>query len=142
MWLHCKAVEHILAKVSLCFGLWMYMIGLYATLDLINIRNCKMMKFLREMAMPFYLLHVGVIRFLRTAMPDQSYGLLTMMILATLFSVLCSFLVVVSPGILRYFFGLPPTEKALLSQWVRGYGPLALLIFIRMIETIVANYGI
>ena len=140
-----ETIEHILAKVILCFGLWMYMIGLYATLDLISIRNSKMMKFLREMAMPFYLLHIGVIRVLKTAMPDlfiSSDGPLTMMILATLFSVLCSFLVVVSPGIVRYFFGLPPTEKALLSQWVRGYGPLALLIFIRMIETIVANYGI
>ena len=140
-----ETVEHILAKVILCFGLWMYMIGLYATLDMISIRNCKMMKFLREMAMPFYLLHIGVIRVLHTAMPDlfiSSDGILTMMILATLFTVLCSFLVVVSPGIVRYFFGLPPTEKALLSQWVRGWGPLALLIFVRMIETIVANYGI
>ena len=137
-----KAVEHILAKVSLCFGLWMYMIGLYATLDLINIRNCKMMRFLREMAMPFYLLHMGVIRFLRSAMPGLSYGLLRMMILATLINMACSFLVVISPGIVRYFFGLPPTENALLSQWVRGYGPLALLIFVRMIETIIANYAI
>ena len=142
-----EAVEQILAKVILCFGLWMYMIGLYATLDLISIRNCKMMKFLREMAMPFYLLHIGVIRVLKIAMPDffhfnSSDGLLTMVILATFFTVICSYLVVVSPGILRYFFGLPPTEKALLSQWVRGCGPLALLIFIRMIETIVANYGI
>ena len=42
----------------------------------------------------------------------------------------------------RYRFGLPPKEKALLSRWVRGWGPLALLIFVRMIETIVANYGI
>ena len=140
-----KEVECILAQVILSFGVWMNMIGLYATLDLVIIRNSKMMIFLREMAMPFYLLHDVVIRRLRTAMPDHfisSDGLLTITILATLFTGACSFLVVISPGIVRYFFGLPPTEKALLSQWVRGYGPLALLIFIRVIETIIANYGI
>ena len=140
-----KEVEDVLAKVIVSFGVWMLMIGLYATLDLVSIRNSKMMIFLREMAMPFYLLHFVVIRLLRIAMPDHfisSDGLLTITILATLFTGACSFLVVISPGIVRYFFGLPLTEKALLSEWVRGYGPLALLIFIRMIETIIANNGI
>ena len=140
-----KEVEDVLAKVIVSFGVWMLMIGLYATLDLVSIRNSKMMIFLREMAMPFYLLHFVVIRLLSIAMPDHftsSDGLLTITILASLFTGACSFLVVISPGIIRYFFGLPLTEKALLSEWVRGYGPLALLIFIRMIETIIANYGI
>ena len=76
------------------------------------------------------------------AMPDHSISLdkvLTIMIIATLVTGACSFLVVISPGIVRYFFGLPPTEKAFLGQWVRGYGPLALLIFIRIIESILGN---
>ena len=76
------------------------------------------------------------------AMPDHSISLdkvLTIMIIATLVTGACSFLVVISPGIVRYFFGLPPTEKAFLIQWVRGYGPLALLIFIRIIESILGN---
>ena len=140
-----KEVEDVLAKVIVSFGVWMIMIGLYATLDLVRIRNSKMIIFLREMAMPFYLLHFVVLRLLSIAMPDHftsSDGLLTITILASLFTGACSFLVVISPGIIRYFFGLPLTEKALLSEWVRGYGPLALLIFIRMIETIIANNGI
>ena len=127
------------------FGEWMFMVGLYGTLN----RFCKSnttISVLREMAMPFYLLHSIVIALVINAniapVTASFDSFLRLLILSTLISLMISFMIIKSPGFVRYFFGLPSRENVLFGQWLKGYGPFVFLLIIRFMESMVANYSL
>ena len=87
--------------------------------------------------MTFYLTHPTVISCLCVANIHRQ-GLMTMLLWVTFVTGMFSLLIAKSPGVLRYFFGLPSHEKALFSQWLKGCGPFALLVVIRLMEYLVS----
>ena len=131
-------INYVIMSILLAMGEWMYLIGLYATMNLLCIKTSMIVKILRELAMPFYLMHLTVINCLTFAKIHKQ-GLAEMMLWMTLVTGMFSLMIANSPGVLRYFFGLPSHEKALFSQWLKGFGPFAFLVVIRLIEYLVSN---
>ena len=130
-------INYVLSCILLAFGQWMYFIGLYTTMNLLCImENSIIVKVLRELAMTYYLTHVTVIRCLLVA-KIHTQGLMAMQLWVTIVTGMLSLLIAKSPCVLRYFFGLPSHDKALFSQWLKGCGPFALLVVIRLTEYLV-----
>ena len=91
--------------------------------------------------MPFYLVHRAVMHLIKLAglwIPFLNSFLGTLVI-SSLCTGVFSLMIVKSPGLIRYFFGLQFHDRALLSQWLKGYGPFIVLLSLRTIESIVAN---
>lgn len=135
---YTNEMEYITIIFLKSIGEWMFIIGLYATLTCKCTKTFEMMKILRELSMPYYMTHTLVNRCLiRADIPRL--GVMITLVLQTLLCGLCSLFIVKSPGFVRYFFGLPSNEKALLSKWMKGFGPFVLLVVIRIIEYLIAN---
>ena len=139
--LYDNDISYVLVNIFRCFGEWMLMVGLYAISKRICTKNFRILKILREMAMPFYLLQLAVIRLIRLASLWISFldSFLITLILSTICTGGYSLLIVKSPSALRYFFGLPSHDKTFPGQWLKGYGPFIFLVCVGIIECIIAN---
>ena len=133
--------KYVLNSVFRGFGEWSFMVGLYAVNRNICTKNFNIIKTLREMAMPFYLLHQQVLIVLSTGtLWIQSLGsFFVTIILSTLITCCIAFLVVKSPGPIRYFFGLPSKNKIIPGEKLSGFGPYIALCAIVICEAIAAN---
>lgn len=123
------------------FGEWMFMLGLYAVYRNIFTKHFKIIKILREMAMPFYLLHQQVLIALVSGTLWIPYlgSFIATIILSTLGTCIISFLVVKSPGPIKYFFGLPSNHWIVPGKKLAGFIPLILLCITVVMLTIIAN---
>ena len=131
-------IHYVLVRVLQAVGEWMFSVGLYSTLNFSCNGNYTIIKLLRELAMPYYLIHIPIIVYLKAANVFKQ-GFMTSVILLTFATGICSFLIVKSPACVRYFFGLPSQEKAFLGKWLKGCGPFVFLIVIRFMEYLIAN---
>ena len=132
--------NYVLKCVLRGFGEWMFMIGLYAVNRSICTRNFKIIKILREMAMPFYLLHQQVLIGLISGTLWVPYvgSFPATIVLSTLLTCLVSYSVVKSPGPIRYFFGLHSVHRIIPGEKLSGMGPLLMLCVIVILETAIA----
>ena len=123
------------------FGEWIFILGLYSVNRSICTRSFKIIKTLREMAMPFYLTHIQIsvvlvsgtfwVPYLSTFFPT--------IILSTLCVSVVSFLIVKSPDLIRYLFGLPSIAGKLPGDKLAGFVPLIILSCSIVILSISAN---
>ena len=96
---------------------------------------------LREMAMPFYMVHQQVlVAYLAGALwVPYLRSLPITIVLGTILTTLVSFLITKS-GPLRYFFGLPPPKKSFLpGKLLRGFVPTLIMIIFVLGHVIVVN---
>ena len=136
-----KVTSYILRCIFRGFGEWTFILGLYAVNRTICTTNFKITKILREMAMPFYLLHQQVLVGITSGTLWIPYlgSFIGTITLTTLSTCGIAFLIAKSPGPIRYFFGLPSKHKLIPGQKFKGYGPFIVLILIGIIECIAAN---
>ena len=136
-----NVTKYILQCVFRGFGEWMFMVGLYAVNRNVCTRSFEVIKTLRQMAMPFYLLHQQVLIVLVSGTLWIQYlgSFIVTILLSTIITFVIAFLVVKSPGPIRYFFGLPSKNKIIPGVKLSGFGPFVALCVIVVIEAIVAN---
>ena len=134
-------LKYVLSCIFRGYGEWMFMIGLYAINRSIWTENYNIIKILREMAMPFYLLHQQILILLAIGtlrIPSMGSFFVTI-ILSTLITCFVAFIIVKSPGPIRYFFGLPSKSKFIPGEKLSGFGPYLALCAVVICETIAAN---
>ena len=132
---------YILKCIFRGFGEWTFIIGLYSVNRHMCTRNYAIIRTLREMAMPFYLLHQQVLVVLVSGTLWVSYlgSFPATIILSTICTLIVSFLVVKSPDPVRYFFGLPSKHSIIPGEKLSGFLPLIGLCMLMVIESVVAN---
>ena len=138
---HPEITTHYLVCILRGLGEWPFMLGLYAVNRKICTRNFKIIKILREMAMPFYLLHQQILVGIASGTLWVPYlgSFIGTIMLVTLTTGGIAFLITKSPGPIRYFFGLPSKHKWIPGEKLKGFGPFIVLILIGIIEIIAAN---
>ena len=122
-------------------GEWMFMLGIYAVSRNTFTKNFKILKTLREMAMPFYLLHQQVLVALVSATFWYPYlrSFIVTIIGSTIYTFALAFLVTRLPGPIRYFFGLPSNHWLIPGGRLSGFIPLIILCILLIIQCVVAN---
>lgn len=133
--------KYALSCIFRGYGEWMFMIGLYAINRSTWTRNFTIIKTLREMAMPFYLLHqqILVVLLIGTFRIPSLGSFFVTTIVCTLITCIAAFLIAKSPGPIRYFFGLPSKSKIIPGKRLSGFVPFIALSAFVICETIAAN---
>ena len=133
--------KYVLTCIFRGYGEWMFLIGLYGLNRNIWTKNFTMIKTLREMAMPFYLLHqqILILLLIGTLRIPSLASFFVTIILSTLITCIVAFLIAKSPGPIRYFFGLPSKNKIIPGEKLSGFGPFIALIAVIICEAIAAN---
>ena len=121
-------------------GEWVFIIGLYAVNRNFCTKNFEIIKILRQMAMPFYLIHQQVLVLIVSGTLWVPYlgSFPVTLILSTVCTSAVAFLIVKSPGPVRYFFGLPSDHNAIPGKLLAGYLPLIILLIVAVIQLIAA----
>ena len=119
----------------------MFMLGQYSVTRSIFTRNFKIIKILRNMAMPFYLLHQQVLIALLSGTLWIPYlgSFIVTIILSTVCTCIIAFLIIKSPGVIKYFFGLPSNNGIVPGKKLAGFIPLIVLCIIVIMLVIIAN---
>ena len=136
---------HITSYILKCifrgFGEWIFIIGLYSVNRHLCTRSHPIIKTLREMAMPFYLLHQQVLIVLVSGTMWVSYlgSFPATIILATICTCIISFFVAKSPDPVKYCFGLPSKHSIVPGEKLSGFVPLIVLCILFVLEAGVAN---
>ena len=138
-------IEMMIKIALLGFGQWMFILGTYGTVKKLYKRDSKMITFLRPLQMPFYLLHVVVLRgntFLGIAIGLHGLGLLCFRVFSTtLVTGLLSYITTKSPNVIKYLFGIATLDSNDSSRsWLKEYGILAFLLLIRVVGYIMLNF--
>merc|ERR550519_2480463 len=122
-------------------GLWGFIIGSVAIAREKFTTSSDRLKILRELSMPFYLIHASVlVAYIAGAMwiPYLRTFPITV-IIVTLLTTTISFLITKS-GSLRYFFGLaPPKDSFLPGKKLRGFVPTLIMTALVIAHMIIAN---
>lgn len=122
-------------------GQWLFLIGSVALAREKFTTSSDRLKLLREMAMPFYLVHQQVlVSYLVGALwVPYLRSLPITIILGTLLTTLVAFLIT-KAGPLRYFFGLAPPKKSFLpGKYLRGFVPTLIMSALVICHIIIAN---
>ena len=126
-----RVTKYIILCALRGFGEWMFIIGLYAINRSIWKKNFSIISKLREIAMPFYLLHQQLLIVLLSGTLWIPYlnSIWATIFLSTITNLLVSFLVTRSPRRIMYLFGLPfknkfvckeePWKLLLISSWCK-----------------------
>ena len=128
---------------GLCRGLgeWLFIIGSVALAREKFTTSNDTMKMLRELAMPFYLIHEQVLVAYMAGALWVPYlrSLPISVIIVTLITTIISFLITKS-GPLRYFFGLaPPKDSFLPGKTLRGFVPTLIMTSLVITHIIITN---
>jgi hypothetical protein len=122
-------------------GQWLFIIGLIA----IARRNFTESKYwhpkLREMALPFYLVHQWVNNPVVAGLLWVPYlrSFPVVLVITSVLALGLAYLITKS-GSLRYFFGLPPPKGSCLpGQKLRGFIPVIILVLIEVLVLVLAN---
>ena len=129
---------------GICRGLgeWLFVIGSVALAREKFTTSNDTLKMLRELAMPFYLIHVQVmVAYMAGALwVPYLRSLPISVIIVTLISTIISFLITKS-GPLRYFFGLaPPKDSFLPGKPLRGFVPTLIMTALVITHIIFCQY--
>ena len=122
-------------------GEWLFIIGSVALAREKFTTSSERLKTLRELAMPFYLIHAQVqVAYMSGAFHVPYLRSLPIsIVIVTLLTTLLSFLITKS-GTLRYFFGLaPPKDSFLPGKTLRGFVPTLLMTALVITHIIIAN---
>ena len=122
-------------------GEWLFIIGSVALAREKFTTSSDRLKILRELAMPFYLIHQQVlVAYLGGALHEPYLRTLPItVIIVTLLTTTISFLITKS-GPLRYFFGLaPPKDSFLPGKTLRGFVPTLIMTALVITYIIIAN---
>ena len=135
------------------FGKWMFILGSYRAMGKMCTENLKIIGLLRQMSMPFYLLHMAVLRVIRAVTillvfrlgnsklilnvndPSNFKFLISVckVFFGTLFTGIISYIVTKSPSPVKYCFGMASSGSRNCSKHrVREYGILISLLLIRI----------
>ena len=130
--------------ISICRGLggWLFLIGSVALAREKFTTSSDRLKMLRELAMPFYLIHQQVLlAYLAGALwVPYLRSLPVTVIIVTLLTTLLSFLIATKSGPLRYFFGLaPPKGSFLPGKLLRGFVPALVMTALVVGRVIIVN---
>ena len=122
-------------------GLWCFIIGAVALAREKFTTSSDKLKILRELSMPFYLIHAQVlVAYIAGAMWIPYLRTLPItVIIVTLLTTTISFLITKS-GSLRYFFGLaPPKDSFLPGKPLRGFVPTLIMTALVIRHIIIVN---
>ena len=128
---------------SICRGLgeWLFIIGSVALAREKFTTSSDTLKKLRELAMPFYLIHLQVeVAYLSAAMwVPYLRSLPITVIITTILCTIIAFLITKS-GPLRYFFGLvPPKDSFLPGKTLRGFLPTLIMTALVITHIIITH---
>ena len=134
-------VGYILKCVLRGPGEWLFMVGIYAVTRNTFSSNWKILKVLREMAMPFYLLHQQILIVLASGTLWVPYlgSFVVNLLLSTLITGALTFIITKLPDPIRYFFGHPSKHWLIPGKTLNGFLPVIMLAIIIVLESIVAN---
>ena len=142
------------------FGKWLFILGSYGVIGIACTKNITRIGLLRQMAMPFYLLHEAVLRLIQSVsirsilrlgnfkhivyFNDQiDLKLLewaSKVCFVTLITGISSYVITKSPDHVKYCFGLSTSKSNDSSKhWVQEYGILLSLVFMRIIGYVIVN---
>ena len=142
------------------FGKWMFILGSYGVIGIACTKSITSIGLLRQMAMPFYLLHVVVLRLIQSVTIGSilRFGNFKHMVyfndqidlkllewasklcFVTLITGIFSYVITKSPDRVKYCFGLSPSKSNDSSKHcVQEYGVLLSLVFIRIIGYVVVK---
>ena len=142
------------------FGKWMFILGSYGVIGIACTKSITRIGLLRQMAMPFYLLHVAVLRLIQSVTIGSILRLgnfkhivyfndqidlkllewASKVCFVTLITGIFSYVITKSPDRVKYCFGLSPLKSNDSSKhWVQEYGVLLSLVFIRIIGYVVVK---
>ena len=131
----------ILSGIFRGLGEWLFVIGFVALAREKFTTSSDTLKILREMAMPFYLIHVQVqVAYMSGALRVPYLRSLPISVaILTLLITLLSFLITKS-GFLRYFFGLPPPKDSFLpGKTLRGFVPTLIMTSLVITHIIIVH---
>ena len=131
----------ILNVICRVLGLWCFIIGSVALAREKFTTSSDRLKILRELSMPFYLIHQQVhVAYLAGAMWIPYLRTLPItVIIVTLLTTTISFLITKS-GSLRYFFGLaPPKDSFLPGKTLQGFVPTLIMTALVITHIIIAH---
>ena len=119
----------------------MFILGFYAVNRSIFTRSFKILKTLREMAMPFYLIHLQVLVAVVSGTLWVPYlgSFIVTIIIATFLTCAFAFLITKLPGPVRYFFGLSSNHWLIPGRKLNGFIPVLVLSVIIIVEITVSN---
>ena len=132
---------YILKCIFRGLGEWIFIIGLYSVNRHLSTRSHPIIKTMRGMAMPFYLLHQQVLILLVSGTLWVPYlgSFPATIILTTICTCIISFLVAKSPGPIKYLFGLPSTHNIIPGEKLSGFVPVTILSIMFVVEAGVSN---
>ena len=147
----------IISKIFLIaltgFGKWMFILGSYGAMGKMCTINYKIIGLLREMSMPFYLLHMAVLHVVRAITIALVFGLgnfklildaddqsnfdlllfVCKVFFGTMFTGIISYIITKSPSPVKYCFGMVSSGSRNCSKhWLHEYGILISLLLIRI----------
>ena len=142
------------------FGKWMFILGSYAAVGKICTKNLTIIVFLRHMSMPFYLLHMVVLRVIRAVTISLIFRLGTFNLIlyvqdlsnfellitvckvffGTLFTGIISYIIMKSPSSVKYCFGMVSSGSRNCSKhWLHEYRVLISLLLIRIFGYVIVK---
>ena len=124
------------------FGQWLFLIGVIGVMGQNFTETRKWHKTLREMAMPFYVIHLQVLVALASGALWVPYlrTFPAMLLISSLLTGSFSYLISEKFGALRYFFGLtPPKGSCLPGEKLRGFVPTLVLSGLVLLHIVLAN---
>ena len=138
-WLN-RVTKYILLCCLRGFGEWIFIIGLYAINGNIWTKTFKIIDKLREMTMPFYLLHSQILVVLLSGTLWISYlnSIIVTIILLTVVNILVAHLISKSSGEIRYLFGLPVKPTTISGEKYWEFRQIFVLCVILIFEAIFA----
>ena len=132
---------YILKCIFRGLGEWIFIIGLYSVNRHLSTRSHPIIKTMRAMAMPFYLLHQQVLIVLVSGTLWVPYlgSFPATIILTTICTCIISFLVAKSPGPIKYLFGLPSKHNIIPGEKLSGFLPVTILSILFVVEAGISN---
>ena len=120
---------------------WLFILGVSSFARVTLLTPYTWIKPLRDMSLPFYLIHQQVLVSLLAGLLwiPKARSLPVVLTLATIITTIFSFLITKS-GSFRYFFGLQPPKGSILpGKLMRGFSPTVVLGLLVILQIIVAN---
>ena len=155
--------DRIFARTLKGFGRWMFILGSYGVIGIARTKRVTGIGLLRQMAMPFYLLHhavemmiqsvtIGLILrlgkfkhvvYFNDQMDFKLLEWVSKVCFGTLITGTISYVVAKSPDRVKYCFGLSSSKSNNSSKhWVQDYGIFISLVFIKIIGYAIVKWNV
>ena len=159
----CQYFDWIFSRTIIGFGKWMFILGSYGVFGIACTNRITSIGLLRQMAMPFYLIHVVVLRMIQSVAMGLILRLsnfkhvvyfnnqidfkvvewVSKVCFGTLITGIISYFITKSPDRVKYCFGLSPSKSNYSSKhWLQEHGIFIFLVFIKIIGYVIVNWNV